>query len=593
MSNAPSTAASTDAIGASTHRFTVEQVRRACVVIDGSGVVEELARWKAAERRGPQGRHEIFPTRALLVAMLLAARTDQPMLLTVFCEVLFRQIDAAGRAELDVPSPPGRLDRRGWNAAYRNVRTRFESMLALMNPSPNPQGRRLTEDQLQAAIAKAASCGMDLTERFDRLQWFVNRIIETSFRLLPREVRRRWKGTVGLDATVVPSFSRQPSQAHGARWGSGSPVRLHSSDPDCGWYKRTPDDRDDEPEVPGGGKRSAISKLIWGYEATWAVACADPDRGEEFPTLIIGMAPLHKPGAEVGQNAVSAIASIVERGHPTAYLVVDRAYPNSKPDHLQLPARALGYDLVFDYRKDWLGVQDSVDGFLQIEGAWYCTSIPDELTWATRDFLVNKTIDERTFQERIAERAKYRARPKEAPDADGCVRMGCPAAGPAPIAACPLKPRSVQRRNPHMVRIPLRVEVKKNPPKCCNQESVKIPPEKGARFAQTLQFRSEMWKRIYSTVRNSTEGMWGYMKDPAHEALEAAGRRRVGGVAAQSVFVAFLAYAANARKIDSFMAGIEGLQVHAKRRRRQRDYLPIQHWRPDTVDRPPDPTDAA
>ena len=54
------------------------------------------------------------------------------------------------------------------------------------------------------------------------------------------------------------------------------------------------------------------------------------------------------------------------------------------------------------------------------------------------------------------------------------------------------------------------------------------------------------------TYRNTIEGWNGYVKDPAHEALAAPGRRRVRGIAAQSIFVALLLMAANFRKIAAF-----------------------------------------
>jgi hypothetical protein len=53
-----------------------------------------------------------------------------------------------------------------------------------------------------------------------------------------------------------------------------------------------------------------------------------------------------------------------------------------------------------------------------------------------------------------------------------------------------------------------------------------------------------------NTVRDANEGENGFLKDPAHEALDEADRRTVHGVAAQSVFVvAFLVMAANVRRI--------------------------------------------
>ena len=67
-----------------------------------------------------------------------------------------------------------------------------------------------------------------------------------------------------------------------------------------------------------------------------------------------------------------------------------------------------------------------------------------------------------------------------------------------------------------------------------------IAPDIGARHRQDLAFGSEDWARTYATYRNTIEGLNGYVKDPAHEALAEPGRRRVRGIAAQSIFVALL-----------------------------------------------------
>ncbi len=90
------------------------------------------------------------------------------------------------------------------------------------------------------------------------------------------------------------------------------------------------------------------------------------------------------------------------------------------------------------------------------------------------------------------------------------------------------------------------------PPKVCTQSAITIAPDIGARHRQDLAFGTEEWARTYATYRNTIEGLNGYVKDPAHEALAAPGRRRVRGIAAQSVFVALLLMAANFRKIAAF-----------------------------------------
>ena len=81
----------------------------------------------------------------------------------------------------------------------------------------------------------------------------------------------------------------------------------------------------------------------------------DPSEPQAVPTLVIGMAPLHKPGTRVGHSATVALSSIHDRGHPAHFLAGDRAYTNAKPEDFQLPARALGYQLVVDYKVDPAG----------------------------------------------------------------------------------------------------------------------------------------------------------------------------------------------------------------------------------------------
>jgi hypothetical protein len=78
-------------------------------------------------------------------------------------------------------------------------------------------------------------------------------------------------------------------------------------------------------------------------------------------------------------------------------------------------------------------------------------------------------------------------------------------------------------------------------------------PEFKAEFAQILPHKTPEWQKVYATLRNSVEGMNGFIKDGAREAIDDPERRRIRGAAHQSVFVAFLLFAANLRKIDEFL----------------------------------------
>ena len=551
-------------------------VHKAMQLVDLMGVLDRIEGWRGEQRRGPGGRPEAFPVRALVVAMVLCVITDQPLLVTRVRDVLFLQISPAMRRVLEVPDPPGPLDRKGWEACYRNTRTRLHTLLDLVDPSVLPKNRRLEPDAFAAAVALRRSvCSEAESEiRRDRLTWLVNRILEASFRMLPRAYRRRWKGSVAVDATVVPAFARAERREQGKKKASQRAVLKYSADPDAAWYHREQDSRD---ETSSSGQRS-----FWGYELSIVVVGNDDPEGESvMPSIVVAMAPLHRPGHDPGPNAIVALSSAHARGHPANWLAADRAYTSAKAENFQLPARSLGYRTVLDYKLDQLGVQASFGGFLQIEGEWYCPSIPDALITATSDFR-HGLIDEALYHQRLEERWRYRARSKAKPDAEGHVRMSCPAA-PYAVARCELKPASLTlTATQGRLRIPVRSGVRADPPPACTQSSVTIPPDAGAKFHQELLFGSPEWHGTYSTLRNSIEGFNGYVKDGAREALDDPERRRLRGVAAQSVLVAFLLFAANLRKIDAFLrevAAVEAGTVTRLPRRRQTKALNTWHPR--------------
>ena len=117
------------------------------------------------------------------------------------------------------------------------------------------------------------------------------------------------------------------------------------------------------------------------------------------------------------------------------------------------------------------------------------------------------------------------------------------------------------------------------PPRICRQTAITIAPDTGARYRQDLPYGSPAWHKTYATLRNTIEGLNGLVKDPAHEALAQPARRRVRGIAAQSIFTALLLTAANIRKIRAWRAltapGKARITRRARRRRSSlRDYLP-------------------
>jgi hypothetical protein len=302
------------------------------------------------------------------------------------------------------------------------------------------------------------------------------------------------------------------------------------------------------------------------------------------------MAPLRRPNKDIGANAITALASVRERGYPPGWLGADRAYTNSKPENYQLRARGLGYQLVLNYRDNQLGVQGPHEGALLIEGAWYCPAIPQVLIDATVDHRAGR-IDDQTYLSRIEARRAFRMRPKAAADHEGHVRLLCPASDGAPTARCDLKPNSINPKTAGRTRIPVTDALCAQPPKVCTHQSTTFPPEVGAKLLQTLHYGAPEWRERWGTLRNTNEGVHALLKDGARGALHDPERRRIRGVAAQTIFTAFIVMAANLRAIISFVqhARLDPDGIRRRPRKRRRSTDPLRQWQPDTAQRSGDP----
>jgi 2-hydroxychromene-2-carboxylate isomerase len=85
--------------------------------------------------------------------------------------------------------------------------------LSVTGPSGLPKNRRLTPAQLAAATRKMTPAQADAARQ--RLEAFINSLLEASISVLEEEERAAFDGSAGLDATAVPLFSRGPSKPPG------------------------------------------------------------------------------------------------------------------------------------------------------------------------------------------------------------------------------------------------------------------------------------------------------------------------------------------------------------------------------------------
>ncbi|GGM00076.1 hypothetical protein GCM10010129_49570 [Streptomyces fumigatiscleroticus] len=545
----------------------------------GSGLIEEIEPLVARRT----GRPCKLPVEALLVGMSLAsARNGGVVTFTAVTDLLFFSLSEPMREQLGLRRYPDHD--RGFEAAYATVRRRLHSILGAIDPSPLPKNHRLARRHAEKLMAKADPD--ELARKRALVIKLANLILAMSLREAMPLLEDRWNGSVCIDATVVGTYAKGLAP--------NSPVT--ATDPDAAWYVRTTKhkdplalddlapDRQDKKGVRLLKKAERIKKSLFGYDASLVIA-RDPSRNgvplpggsadpDVVPALVIAFS-VDKPSHRPGRVAVEALQQI-DDSLPRGYLAGDRAYNDQKPENFQLPIRAMGYEPVYDYAKDQLGVQAGFAGAELVEGNWYCPSMPEELKEATKD-LINEKIDKQTWINRIRARAAYLFMPKQRPDAEGHRRVMCPAE--ANRTQCPLKAYTLGRG----IHLPL-VDPAPSPvgsPPCCSQKTVTVPPEAGASLWQPLQYGSEAWQRVYFRLRNSVEGINGYAKDPLYERLEDAGTRRVRGIAAQTLLLAFQLAHANRRKLRAWADSI-ALHDGRPRRRptRRRKTKPLGTWTP-------------
>ncbi len=282
-----------------------------------------------------------------VVAALLAGMSWTGMHDKEMAAILWDRLEPDSRDLLGLPAEPS-----GQSASYYVAVNRARHrMCHLIDPKPSMGGVRRARAEV-IAFSQSLDPEM-LTVKRERLLTISNALLEASWSLAPKRVRENWDGSVAIDGTPLRVWGKRGSENR-----SGTdPNDMMSPEFHAGWCKR-------EPDLRGTAKKSKDS--FWAYELHAAVAFNAAD--DTMPRLTIGMS-FDQPAVNIAGNSYDALASIRARGHRPGIFVADRGVLPGGENTNHDKAKALGYDLCFDYKIADLGVQGNHARALLVEGS--------------------------------------------------------------------------------------------------------------------------------------------------------------------------------------------------------------------------------
>jgi hypothetical protein len=250
-------------------------------------------------------------------------------------------------------------------------------------------------------------------------------------------------------------------------------------------------------------------------------------------------------------------------------LLADSGYAHRVAESWALPLRRLGAKLVQDLHPHDRGQKGTHMGAILANGNLYCPATPKALL-ALGPLARGAGSEQQTaHDQQTAELASYKLAPITGYDQDGFRRIACPAAEGK--LRCPLRPESLalSHTRPEVLSPP------EQPPACCRQRTITVPPSVNAKTAQKHDYPSKAHRRSYAR-RTAAERAYASVKDPASNDLSS-GWCRLMGLTPLALFAASAFVTRNLRVQDAFAARqaedvrrlAAGLPPRTRRRRRR------------------------
>jgi hypothetical protein len=366
----------------------------------------------------------------------------------------------------------------------------------------------------------------------------------------------------GLLEASIPTRHKDATAALSADW---TDTETWSRPPRHG----TPDCAD--PEASWGHRNSNLpgpkGEMFFGYYLSAATMTRE-ENGPAVPELARRMTL-----TSCGLDPVRALAPVLQKmpaaGIPLGDILADSGYAHRDAAAWAIPLRRAGAQLIQDLHPHDRGPQGTHAGAIIANGSLYCPQTPRtllELGPLPRDATSQDTA---AHDAQAAELAKHKLGRITSDDADGYHRVTCPAV--MGKIRCPHRPGSMtlSRERPEILAPP------DNPPACCQQQTITVPPEICAKTAQKHDYPSPAHRRSYAR-RTGAERTFSTIKDPATTSI-ARGWCRLTGLTPLALWLACLLAIRNQRILAAFDArqaetarrAVAGLAPMIRKRRRR------------------------
>jgi hypothetical protein len=392
---------------------------------------------------------------------------------------------------------------------------------------------------------------------------------------------------LGASVTVL---GQPPSSSYAVDWTDqetwSRPPATKRADPDKAKPATNdlqPRSDDPEPTPPPRDNQRADREASWGHRRghgpgqkdenffgyyLQALTIVRDEHGPEIPELVprIHLASCdHDPPRAL----LPTLQRMAASGIKIADLLADSGYSYRTAEHWALPIRQLGAQLIQDLHPNDRGPHGTHMGAICSNGQLHCPATPTTLL-ELGPLPRGASAEQTEAHDRLChERAKYKLSPITGYDPDGYHRASCPAAQAK--LRCPLRPESMTlpHTRPQILAPP------EQPPACCQQQTITVPPSINAKTAQKHDYPSPAHRHSYNR-RTAAERTFATITDRATNDLSR-GWCRLTGLTPIALFTATTLIARNIRINHAFHArqaenqhrATNGLPPKQRKRRRQ------------------------